>query len=71
MNQWMEVLRKIDAVVVAVLFLVKLLVFVEVVQTNTAQSVLFAVELFQKKLEGFAVGVRANTKLAAVNAART
>lgn len=90
-------LHKIDAVVVAVLFLVKLLVFVEVVQintvqnvvsvavlfplilhdyaevvrTNTAQSVLFAVEPFQKKSEGSAVGVRANIKLATVNAART
>lgn len=64
-------LHKIDAVVVAVLFLVKLLVFVEVVRTNTAQSVLFVVEPFQKKSEGFAVGVRANIKLDAINAART
>ena len=90
-------LHKIDAVVVAALFLVKLLVFVEVVQintvqnvvsvavlfplilhdyaevvrTNTAQSVLFVVEPSQKKSEGFAVGVRANIKLDAINAART
>ena len=67
----MEVLHKIDAVVVAVLFPLILHDCAEVVRTNTAQSVLFAVEPFQKKLEGFAVGVRANTKLAVVNAART
>ena len=71
MNPWMEVLHKIDAVVVAVLFPLILHDYAEVVRTNTAQSVLFVVEPFQKKSEGFAVGVRANIKLDAINAART
>ena len=71
MNPWMEVLHKIDAVVVAVLFPLILHDYAEVVRTNTVQSVLFVVEPFQKKSEGFAVGVRANINQAAVNAART
>ena len=61
MNPWMEVLHKIDAVVVAVLFLVKLLVFVEVVQINTGRNVVSVAVLFQLILHDYAEVVRTNT----------
>jgi hypothetical protein len=88
MIQLEKVSRRIDAAVVAVLFLVRRLVSVQVVRTNIvpnvvsvvvrfprtshvcvglvriniAQSVLFAAEPSQKRLGGFAVDVRVNTK---------
>ena len=54
-------LHKIDAVVVAVLFLVKLLVFVEVVQINTVQNVVSVAVLFPLILHDYAEVVRTNT----------
>ncbi len=54
-------LHKIDAVVVAALFLVKLLVFVEVVQINTVRNVVSVAVLFPLILHDYAEFVRTNT----------